>query len=290
MKIKILPFLFLFLFVSIIYAQNNLNAYQYIIIPKKYEGFKEENKYQLNSLTKFLFEKYGFETLLEEGTYPDDLAKNTCLAVTAKLKDNSKMFSTKVQVELIDCYNKVVFTSVEGKSKEKDYKKGYQDALRKSFVSFEKIDYSFDSNLVVNSNVTPGISNSTSAKTPKINPVPAVAVTTNEKVIVDQPVEKEDNSSSAVKSYKNDYISFFLVDQNNSLVAYVNNSEDDAYKKGERIGTLKKTSRPDVYRISWKNKEGVFENTTGYFDEKGNLNVDIEKDGNVSAIIFELEN
>ena len=288
MKIKILPFLFLFFYISINYAQNNLNAYKYIIIPKKYDGFKEENKYQLNSLTKFLFEKYGFETLFEDKIYPDDLAKNTCLAVTANLNDNSKMFSTNIQVELIDCYNKVIFTSVEGKSKEKDYKRGYQEALRSSFISFEAQDYNFNSSLVVNSNVSP--STSISAKKPKTNPVPAVAVTTNEKVIVDQPVEKGDNTSSVVKSYKNENISFFLIEQNNSLVAYVNNSEDIAYKKGEKIGTLKITSRPDVYRISWKNKEGVFENTTGYFDEKGNLNVDIEKDGNVSAIIFELEN
>jgi len=286
MKIKILPFLFLFFYVSINYAQNDLNGYKYVIIPKKYDSFKEDNKYQLNDLTKFLFEKYGFETLFEYEIHPDDLAKNSCLAVTAKLNDNSKMFASKVNIELVDCYNKVVFTSVEGKSKEKDYKKSYQEALRRSFVTFEKLDYNFDSSLVVNSSVT--ASTSIPTVTPIAVSAPAVAVAVDK--TVNQPVKIETNVSSMVKSYKNEDISFFLIEQSNSLVAYVNSSKNDTYKKGEKIGTLKKTSRPDVYRISWKNKEGVFENTTGYFDEKGNLNVDIEKDGNVSAVVFEVEN
>ncbi len=286
MKNKILPFLFLFFYISINFAQNNLNGYKYVIVPKKYEDFKEDNKYELNALTKFLFEKNGFKTFFEYETYPEDLIKNPCLAVTAKLNDNSKMFSSKVNFELMDCFNKVVFTSIEGKSKEKDYKKSYQEALRQSFVSFEKLDYNFDSSKIVNSAIT--TSSSSPEVIPKAVSTPAVAVAVDK--TVSQPVNTETNASSMVKSYKNDDISFFLIEQNNNLIAYVNNSKDDIYKKGEKIGTLKKTSRPDVYRISWKNKEGVFENTTGYFDEKGNLNVDIEKDGNVRAIVFEVEN
>lgn len=288
MKNKILPFLLLFFYISINFAQNDLNGYKYVIIPKKYDSFTEENKYQINSLTKFLFEKNGYTALFEYESYPDDLKNNPCLAVTAKVNDNSKMLSTKVNVELIDCYNKVVFTSVEGKSKEKDYKKGYQEALRGAFITFEALEYSFDSSLVVNSNVAP--STSIPVETVKIIPTPALVAATDKTVAVNQPVKIETKASSMVKSYKNDNISFFLIEQNNSLIAYVNSSKNDTYKKGEKIGTLKKTSRPDVYRISWKNKDGVFENTTGYFDEKGNLNVDIEKDGNVSAIVFEVEN
>jgi len=288
MKIKILPFLFLFFYVSINYAQNNLNRYKYVIVPKKFEDFKEDNKYQLNSLTKFLFEKNGYTAIFEYESYPNDLKENPCLGVTAKVRDNSKMLSTKVSIELIDCYNKVVFNSSEGKSKEKDYKKGYQEALRSSFITFEALDYSFDSSLVVNSNVAP--STSIPVVTPKVIPTPAVVAATDKTVTVNQPAKVEAKASSMVKSYKNDNISFFLIEQNNSLIAYVNSSKNDIYKKGEKIGTLKKTSRPDVYRISWKNKEGVFENTTGYFDEKGNLNIDTEKDGNVSAVVFEVEN
>ena len=44
---------------------QSLNDYKYVIVPGKFDFLKESDKYQLNSLTKFLFEKYGFEAYLE---------------------------------------------------------------------------------------------------------------------------------------------------------------------------------------------------------------------------------
>ncbi|MCK4562128.1 MAG: hypothetical protein KAT78_04415, partial [Flavobacteriaceae bacterium] len=68
--------LILFLYVSISLAQSSIDAYKYIIVPKKYDFLKWENKYELNSLTKFLFEKQGYKTLLEGDNYPGDLMNN----------------------------------------------------------------------------------------------------------------------------------------------------------------------------------------------------------------------
>ena len=70
---------------------------------------------------------------------------------------------------------------------------------------------------------------------------------------------------------------------------YVNSSKYDSYKKGEKIGSFSKTSIPDVFRVSWKDKEGVSKQTTGYFDEKGNLKIDINKNGNIEVMLFEVE-
>ena len=74
------------LFINISFAQGNLDAYKYVIVPDKYDAFKEVDKYQLNSLTKFLFKKYGFQTLSEKIAYPAEVINNPCLAVTAKIE------------------------------------------------------------------------------------------------------------------------------------------------------------------------------------------------------------
>ena len=59
MKNKILVLVTLFIGLSI-HAQSNLNQYKYVIVPKKYEFLKEANQYQMNALTKFLFENRVF--------------------------------------------------------------------------------------------------------------------------------------------------------------------------------------------------------------------------------------
>lgn len=282
--------LILFLYVSISLAQSNIDAYKYIIIPKKYDFLKEDNEYKLNDLTKFLFEKEGYNTLLEGEDYPDDLLKNPCIALTANMKDNSSLFTSKLAVELINCYKKVVFTSVQGKSKEKDYEKSYQEALRKSFVSFEELQYSFDESLVVNKQVVKEVL-PTVSKTPITPAVTVIPVTTPVVKEVIEPVSPiVEEEKSVAKSYKNDNISFILIEQNNSLIAYVKSSNNTVYKMGEKIGTLSKTSRPNTYRITWKAKDGKTHETTGYFDDKGDLKIDIEKDGNIQVVTFTQEN
>ena len=84
-------------------AQSNLNDYKYVIVPNKFDFLKEADKYQLNSLTKFLFNKYGFTALLENENYPEDLAKNMCLGLRSDVISESGMFKTKLRVELKNC-------------------------------------------------------------------------------------------------------------------------------------------------------------------------------------------
>ena len=282
MKRNFLLTLIAILYITLNFAQNSLNAYKYVIIPKTYDFLKEEDKYKLNSLTKHLFSKKGFETLMEDESYPADLIDNPCLAVTTDVLDNSNLFTSKLNIELTDCYNKVVFTSSQGKSKEKDFQKSYHGALRNAFKSIDELDYSFDTQMVVNKAVV------AQTQAPKVIPkeVPTVSVVP----VVSKPVKAIPSKKSVARSYTNENISFFLIEQNNSLIAYVNQSKDDSYQKGEMIATLKKTSLPDVYRISWKNDQGNFEDTTGYFDEEGNLKVDVNIDGKIEVKEFKIEN
>ncbi|WOD44462.1 hypothetical protein [Hwangdonia lutea] len=125
------------------FSQTNLNDYKYVIVPKKYSFLKQENQYLLNSLTKFLFEKYGFNTLLEGENYPDDFKQNRCMGLNSDVLKESGMFKTKLTVALKDCNGVVVYTSQLGESRLKDYGKAYNEALRNAFKSFEAVNYSY---------------------------------------------------------------------------------------------------------------------------------------------------
>ena len=114
-------------------AQTSTNNYKYVIVPKEYEFLKKEDAYQLNSLTKFLFNKYGFVSFLQGEDIPSDLAENGCKGLQADVKKNSSLFLTKLIVTLTDCNGTVLFTSEEGQSKEKDFKTAYHEALRNAF-------------------------------------------------------------------------------------------------------------------------------------------------------------
>ena len=139
---KIIITLCLFGVVAISSAQN-INNYKYIIIPETYDFLEEVNKYQLNALTKYLFEEAGFTTLMTNENKPQDLAMNSCLGLTSNVKNNSGLFVTKLVIELKDCQGKLIFKSEEGRSREKDFKKAYHEALRDAFTSFENIDYEY---------------------------------------------------------------------------------------------------------------------------------------------------
>ena len=73
MKKQFLTILTLTLFSFIVFAQKNINNYKYIIVPTTYSFLGEEDKYQLNSLTKFLFNKYGFKAFFQDEEFPNDL-------------------------------------------------------------------------------------------------------------------------------------------------------------------------------------------------------------------------
>ncbi|MGK0253973.1 MAG: putative Zn finger protein [Mariniflexile sp.] len=143
MKAKYIVMLITCLLTASVFAQSNLNNYKYVIVPSKYDFLKDKDEYQLNSLTKFLFEKYGFDALIEGEKYPEDLIRNRCLALKSDLIKDSGMFKTKLAVELKDCNDQVVFTSLLGESREKEYSKAYNEALRNAFKSIETLNYKY---------------------------------------------------------------------------------------------------------------------------------------------------
>ncbi len=123
-------------------AQTDLNDYKYIIVPKKFDSFKRENQYQTSTFIKHLFTKNGFEAFYED-ELPMELYEDRCLGLLAELQDGSSMFTTKVTLVLKDCRSQEVFTTIQGKSRLKEYTASYNEAIRLAFTSLENVDYQY---------------------------------------------------------------------------------------------------------------------------------------------------
>ena len=124
-------------------AQEQLNEYKYVIVPKRFDDFKKENQYKTSTLLKYLFEQKGFNVVYDDAL-PPDLSQNRCLGILANLKDNSNMFTTKSTIVLKDCNNKEVFVSAEGSSKIKEYDAAYNETIRRAFASFDAVNYKYE--------------------------------------------------------------------------------------------------------------------------------------------------
>ncbi len=144
-KINIL--LLLFMSLSICSQKISLDKYKYIIVANKFDFLEKTDQFQTSSLTKFLLEKKGFKVYLEGETLPEEIKNNRCLVLMAKVTDASSMFMTKNSIEFSDCNGKVVYTSKIGKSKIKEYKKAYQQAIRNAFNTLDDFDYSYNASL-----------------------------------------------------------------------------------------------------------------------------------------------
>lgn len=133
MKRFLLLSITLLLVTNAISQDSNLNDYSYVIVPEQFDFLKGADQYQINSMTKFYFEKNGFNA------YMANVAPNAnrCDGLYADVEVVRSIIGTKLQVVLKDCNEREVYRGPEGRSKYKEYKKAFQDALRKSFSGLE---------------------------------------------------------------------------------------------------------------------------------------------------------
>jgi hypothetical protein len=128
---KIVLLLVLFIY-SFSFAQDN---YKYVIVPKKFDFFKEENKYNLNAITKSFFENEGFTVIYDTEEFPSELAANRCSGLYLNVLEKSNMLYTKIIFEIKDCQNKLVLASKQGESRSKEYEKAYNESFREALIS-----------------------------------------------------------------------------------------------------------------------------------------------------------
>lgn len=123
-----------FLLATNAFSQNtNLSDYSYVVIPEQFDFLKGRDMYQMNSMSKFYFDKSGFNAYLADSA-PN---ANRCDGLYANVEELNSILGTKLQIVLKDCNDNEIYRSQEGKSKYKEYDKTYQDALRKAFNSVE---------------------------------------------------------------------------------------------------------------------------------------------------------
>jgi len=238
---------------SITFAQNNLNSYKYILVPKQFEFQKSQDQYQFNSLTKFLFNREGFNVLFTDETYPADLSSNGCLGLKVRVNNKSSLFKTKMNIDLLDCHNKVVYATKDGISRIKDYKEAYHEALRKTFSELELVNYVYNSQ-VINNEIKVVETSEVKVEKTKVE---------NTKSVIGQESLKSiegkfdfDNWGKVVISKKEDYFTVVGGDEN------------------FQFATIYKTSKPLVYIIKWVSfkQPQLLE-----IDSDGNFKVDSNK-------------
>jgi hypothetical protein len=140
--------LFSCIIVSSFAFSQSINDYKYVLVPSQFKFQSEPNQYRLNFITKGLLQKYGFEAFLDTDPIPNDVLNYNCNKLYADVLENNNITSTKLTVVLKDCKNNILFSSDEGKSKEKDWRIGYNMALRDAFNSFDNLHYNYNGSVV----------------------------------------------------------------------------------------------------------------------------------------------
>lgn len=222
---------------------QKVSDYKYISLPSKLETFKED--FGLNDLlTKTLRSKNYTVIPSDKLQWPAEAQSNPCNVLMADIINDSGFLRNKVLVQFKDCNDKVV-SSIKGASNIKEYKEGYQDALKQTFVSISPANPTAQpaSPVKVQETVT---ANSTQV------------VTNSSSSSVDNTVLKFSNGKMDLQKIQIDNSQFILVNSNSS----------------SPFATFKATTKSDVFRVKLQNGES----TLGYY-ENGNIVIEIPVSG-----------
>jgi hypothetical protein len=267
-----------FLLISIVFissisafSQNSVNDYKYVIVPNQFEFLDEEDEFQLNSISHFLFNKYGFIAIKEDDQFPEDLVYNPCLALKSDVIKDSGIFKTSLKIELKDCKNRVVFISEAGESYDKAYAVAYNKALRNAFIYIEALNYNYIPNEEI---LALGKSNSKETKEEIEQLKEEIAILKQEKEVqvvaetavvakIDSEVKEESKNSETKVETKETILSAQKTDNGYQLV-------DPSTKV---VMVLLKTKNPEVFMVQGKNAMVIKEEGNWYLSENDGTQV-----------------
>ena len=233
-------------------AQKTLSDYSFVVVPDEFEFLSKANQYQLNDMAKYYLTKNGFNTY-----YFSELPSvDNCDGLWADVESIAGFTRTKILVVLKDCKGIEVYRSEPGASKQKEYKKSYQDALRKAFLSFEELDVQ--------------------QKAVVVRPPSASDVSSQEASLVIAPLESKSNRGPVNKfnAYTYDAKSYLLKKVEGGYSMYDASGADLILK-----GTIEDSE--NGYRVM------VFDaNYQGYFLENNDLKL-VDEDGRFITLIFQ---
>lgn len=247
---------------------QDLDDYKYVQVPQGFDFLSEDNQFQLNDLTAFLFEKYGFEVIYKE-QLPENL--EICKVMKADVLEDNGLFTTKLKVVLENCKGETIFTSKQGVSREKEYKKAYQEALREAFSSLKDHGYNYSEKMVT----------ITDPEDVVVEGPDAVEESVREKQVAEkaQPDVVEPERINEVLNYRNASMEYTLIPTTSGY---------DLHKSGEAksFARLLKSGNGSTYLYASKNVQG-----SAYFDSSENLVVEyLDSDsGQLVTIKYKLQ-
>lgn len=242
---------------------GQLNSYKYIIVPAKFQDFKNENQFRTSTLVKYLFDNEGFNVVYDNNL-PVELEEKPCLGARVELINESGLFQTRTKLALKDCHGVLVMMSQEGQTKTKDLELAYREAISESFGSFRELNYTYEPVEEETKTAEP-ITVSFKNDIKSLESDPQTETSSEEEQIVPEPAEELDTQvQSNLPSIEEKGVlyaqpidgGYQLVDST-PVIVYV----------------LKSTSSPDVFLVNKDGKNGViYKNEDKWFiemDEKG---------------------
>lgn len=228
-----------------LFAQN-LNDYQYVIVPTKFVDFDVENQYRLNTITKFNLEKMGFIAFYENSEIPMEIMNERCSILSADVVKDNNLLWTRVYVTFKDCYGKIIHQSEVGKTKEKEFKIAYPIALDETFKSLFSLNYKYNGTKMKTSQSVIGETNPKAVvlpEKPKANlPILVSETTDYSKLLFAQPTangfQLVDSTPKVVyKLFKTDSPSMFLAQKGNQngVVTLKDDSWFFEYQENEKV-------------------------------------------------------
>lgn len=236
---------------SVLAFGQKVSDYKYISLPAKFSTFKKEDYGLAEMLTKTLRSKNYVVIPEDKLQWPSEAKSNPCQVLTGDVVNDSGFLRNKVLLQFKDCNDKVI-SSAKGSSNIKEYKEGYQDALKQTFVSI-------------------------SPASPVSQPAQAAQPVVQETVVSAQPVADSsapsENTAVRFSNGKTD-LQKIQIDASQFILVGSNSSSPFA--------TFKATTKNEVFRVKLQNGES----TLGYY-ENGNIVIEMpQANGNYTKEIF----
>lgn len=220
---------------------QKVSDYKYISLPDTFTTFKGESYGLKELLTKTLTGKNYTVIPADKLQWPAEAKDNPCNVLMGDIINDSGFLRNKVLVQFKDCNDKTV-SSFKGASNIKDYKEGYQDALKQTYAS-----------------ISPASPVAQTQSRPQ-NAAPQTQTISSQQLTSSSP---STDSSSAMK-FNNGKADFQKIQIDNSQFILVGANSSSPY------ATFKATTKSDVFRVRLQNGE----TTLGYY-ENGNIVVEI---------------
>lgn len=237
-----------------------LNSYKYIIVPKRFDIFSEDNLYQTSTLVKYLFEEQGYNVIYDD-ELPADLANKRCLGLLVDLEKKSTLTRTKMIITLKDCNSIEIFRSPEGSSKSKEFREAYHESIREAFKVFESITYSYQpqekEEVVIDfSNDIKEVQESTDKQ--QVKEAAVVQVATPEEQLYEDlsPQPSEYTKEGEIKDTETDKIATEQV-EDIWMAKELENGYELLNTQSEEKVKLFKTSAPDVFLAKYGKIDGM---------------------------------